>query len=120
MGNYIKGTILLFVLLFLTTFGIKNSQTVSITYYFDFLNVSIPLYGLAYVCLLLGFVIGIATGIVKRFQKNRNINELQKEIKAFEKKVSNNMSPADKPIRLISQKTGTQDGTQAAVATNRK
>jgi uncharacterized integral membrane protein len=120
MVNYIKGTALVFVLLFLTTFGIKNSQAVSITYYFDFLNISIPLYGLAYICLLLGFLIGIATGIVKRFQKNRSVKELRNEIRALEKKLSNNVSSADKPFRLLSQKADTDDGEQTAYVSNQK
>jgi uncharacterized integral membrane protein len=118
MVNYIKGTMLVVVLLFLTTFGIKNSQAVSIKYYFGFMNFDIPLYGLAYICLLLGFLIGIATGIVKRFEKNRNVKELRNEIRALEKKVSNNVSPSDKPIRLLNQKTGAEDGTQTVVESN--
>jgi uncharacterized integral membrane protein len=120
MGNYIKGTILVIVLLFLTTFGIKNSQVVSIEYYFGFIDFNIPLYGLAYICLLMGFLIGIATGIVKRFQQNRHINELRHEIKALEKKVSNNASPSDKLVRLPNQKTGMENGTQTVVESNRK
>ncbi|MHC4458578.1 MAG: LapA family protein [Planctomycetota bacterium] len=120
MGNYIKGTVLVFVLLFLTTFGIKNSQVVSIKYYFDFLNFNIPLYGLAYICLLMGFLIGIATGIVKRFQQNRRVNELRHETKALEKKVSDNESPSEKPIRLLNQKAGLEDGTQTVVESNKK
>ena len=119
MGNYIKGTVLVFVLLFLTTFGIKNSEAVSIKYYFDLLNFNIPLYGLAYICFLLGFLIGIATGIFKRFQINRNVKELRNEIKVLEKKASNNVSPSDKPIRLRNQKAGVEDDTQTAVESNR-
>jgi uncharacterized integral membrane protein len=120
MGNYIKGSILVFVLLFLTTFGIKNSQVVSIKYYFDFLNFNIPLYGLAYICLLIGFLIGIATELVKRFQQNRRVSDLRHQIKTLEKKVSNNVSPSDKPIRLLNQKEGADDGPKTAVESNRK
>jgi len=120
MGNYIKGTILVLVLLFLTTFGIKNSQVVSIEYYFNGLNFNIPLYGLAYICVLIGFLIGIATGIVKRFQQNRRVTELRHEIKVLEKKVSNNVSPSEKPIQLLNQKADVEDGQQTAVESNRK
>jgi uncharacterized integral membrane protein len=120
MGNYIKGTVLVFVLLFLTTFGVKNSQIVSIKYYFDFMNFNIPLYGLAYICLLIGFLIGIATGIVKRFQQNRRVNELRHEIKALEKKVSDGVSSTDKPIRLFNQKAQVEEGTQTVVESNSK
>ena len=120
MVNYIKGTVLVFVLLFLTTFGIKNSQTVEVKYYFDSLNFNIPLYGLAYSCLLLGFLLGIATGIVKRFQQSRRVSELHRENKALEKKVSDNVNPSDKPIRLLNQKTGADDGGQTAVVSNQK
>ena len=120
MINYIKGTILVFVLLFLTTFGIRNSQVISIEYYLGFLNFNIPVYGLAYICLLIGFLIGIATGIVKRFQQNRRVNELRHEIKALEKKVSNKASPSDKPIRLLNQKAGVEDATQAVEESNKK
>jgi uncharacterized integral membrane protein len=120
MENYIKGTILVFVLLFLTTFGIKNSQAISIQYYFGFLNLNIPVYGLAYICLLIGFLIGIATGIVKRFQQNRRVKELRNEIKALEKKVSNSVSQSDKPIRLFNQNAGVEDGTQTVLESNSK
>jgi uncharacterized integral membrane protein len=120
MGNYIKGTILVFVLLFLTTFGIKNSESVSVKYYLNILDFNIPVYGLAYICLLIGFLIGIATGIVKRFQQNRRVNELRHEIKALEKQVASAVSPSDKPIRLLNQKAGAEDDTQSVVESNRK
>ncbi|UCH23312.1 MAG: LapA family protein [Deltaproteobacteria bacterium] len=120
MGNYIKGTVLVIVLLFLTTFGVKNSQVVGIKYYFGFLDFNIPLYGLAYICLLMGFLIGIATGIVKRFQQNRRVNELRHEIKTLEKKVSNNVSPSDKPVRLLDQEAGVENGIQTVAESNRK
>lgn len=120
MGNYFKGTVLVFVLLFLTTFGIKNSEVVSIKYYFDLLNFNIPLYGLAYICLLMGFLIGIATGIVKRFQQNRQVHELRQEIKGLEKKVSDGVSSTDKPIRLFNPKERVEEDTQPAAESKSK
>jgi uncharacterized integral membrane protein len=114
MKNYIKGTILVFVLLFLTTFGIKNSQVVGIKYYFESLNFSLPLYGLAYICLLIGFLIGIATGIFKSFQQRRRINELRHEIKALEKKVVDNVDSTDKSLRLLNQKKSSENDINSA------
>ncbi len=119
MGNYIKGTILVFVLLFLTTFGVKNSEVVSVKYYFNFLNFNIPLYGLAYICILIGFLIGIATGIIKRFQQNRRVTELRHEIKALEKKASENARSTDKPMLLAKKETDAED-TMTTEETNIK
>ena len=79
MGRSIKGIIFIIVLLFLTTFGVKNNQPVQLKYYFNILPFEIPLYAMVYVLLVIGVVFGLFIGISKRFTQSRTIKSLQRE-----------------------------------------
>ena len=79
MGRFIKGLIFILILLFLTTFGVKNNQPVQIKYYFNITPVEIPLYAMVYILLVIGMVIGLFIGISKRFSQSRTIKSLQRE-----------------------------------------
>jgi len=87
MGSYIKGIVLAFILLFLTTFGVRNNQMVQINYYTDKLTYEIPLYGLVYISLILGFLGGIFFGLSKRFSQMRTLKALHKENKELKAKI---------------------------------
>jgi uncharacterized membrane protein YciS (DUF1049 family) len=87
MGSYIRGIVWAFILLFLTTFGVRNNQVVQINYYTDKLTYDIPLYGLVYVCLILGFLGGILFGLSKRLSQMRILKNLQRENRELKAKV---------------------------------
>ena len=59
MGSKIKFAIYVIIIFFLASFGVKNSQTVQLKYYFDFLNIEMPLYGLIFISILIGIALGI-------------------------------------------------------------
>ena len=88
MGRFIKGLIFILVVLFLTTFGVKNNQPVQLKYYFNIMPVEIPLYAMVYILLVIGVVIGLFIGISKRFSQSRTIKGLQRENNELKLKVT--------------------------------
>ena len=79
MGPYIKGIVLIIILLFFITFGIKNSESVHIGYYGNTLDADLPVYGLVYLCLLIGVVVGMIIGYVQRLNLRRTVKTLEHE-----------------------------------------
>jgi len=79
MGNYVKAVILIIILLLFITFGVKNSQPVRLSYYFNILNTDLPLYGVVYVSMVIGILIGLAVGLRNRFMLKRELKDLDKE-----------------------------------------
>jgi uncharacterized integral membrane protein len=87
MGNYIKSIILIIVLLFLVTFGVKNSHPTQLRYYFDLVSVDIPLYGVVYLAIVVGIIIGMIVGIYDRIAVRGRIRRLQQENRELKEKV---------------------------------
>ncbi|HUT71291.1 MAG TPA: lipopolysaccharide assembly protein LapA domain-containing protein [Desulfatiglandales bacterium] len=87
MGNYIKSIILIIVLLFLVTFGVKNSHPTQLRYYFDLVSVDIPLYGVVYLAIVVGIIIGMIVGIYDRIALRGRIRRLQRENRELKEKV---------------------------------
>ena len=81
MGSYIKTVLLIIILLFFITFGVKNSQPVQLTYYFNAFNASVPLYGLGYVSLLIGIIAGIMIGFRSRYRLRKKIRSMERDFK---------------------------------------
>ena len=115
MGRSIKGIIFIIVLLFLTTFGVKNNQPVQLKYYFNIMPIEIPLYALVYILLIIGVVIGLLIGFSKRFNQSKNIRGLQREndelkfkVEALKKKKEETISKA------LSSDSSTEKPTKAA------
>lgn len=79
--TYIKAVIIIIVLFFLVTFGIKNSGSVSITYYFGLIDVLVPMYAVVYACLVVGIVIGMLIGFAGRLGVKRKLKAAEKENK---------------------------------------
>ena len=86
MGTYLKAIVLVIVLLFLTTFGIKNSQPLQVHYYFNIQTASMPLYGIVYISIIIGIVIGMLVGISSRFTLRGKVKTLQGEIKELKER----------------------------------
>lgn len=87
MGNYVKSIILIIVLLFLVTFGAKNSHPTQLRYYFDLVSVDIPLYGVVYLAIVVGIIIGMIVGIYDRIALRGRIRRLQRENRELKEKV---------------------------------
>jgi len=80
MGVYIKWVILIIVLLFFITFGVKNSGPVYLNYY-HIQNLELPLYALVYIAILVGIFVGMIVGILSRLSLGRKVRILEKENK---------------------------------------
>ena len=87
MGTYLKAIVLVIILLFLTTFGIKNNQPLQLYYYFNIETAPSPLYGIVYISIIIGIIIGMIMGISSRLALHRKVRHLQRENRALKGKV---------------------------------
>jgi len=98
MGKYIKSIILIIALLFLVTFGVKNSHPTQLRYYFDLLSVDIPLYGIVYLSIVLGIIIGMIVGIYDRIDLRRTVKRLRRENRELKEKVVEEEKEKEAPV----------------------
>lgn len=96
--NYIKAVVLIIILFFLLTFGIKNSGSVSISYYFGLIDIMVPMYAVVYACLVLGVIIGLIIGFVCRMGIKRELKALEKENKEIKSELAILSSKAAVPV----------------------
>jgi uncharacterized integral membrane protein len=87
MGIYIKWVIMIILLLFFITFGIQNSQLVSLHYYFSIQGVELPLYGLVFIAILLGIAAGMLIGIADRWALGKKAKDLKRENRDLSEKL---------------------------------
>jgi len=87
MQPYLKAIILLIILLFLITFGVKNNQPVRLYYYLNIETLDIPFYGLLYLCIIIGIIIGMLVGISTRINLRRMVRSLEQETRELKEKV---------------------------------
>ena len=85
------------ILLFLVTFGVKNSQPIQI-YYLDFQTGAFPLYGLVYLCIVIGIVIGMIVGIYDRIDLRRRVKRLQRENRELKEKAAEEEKEEDRAV----------------------
>jgi uncharacterized integral membrane protein len=88
MQTYLKAVILIIALVFLITFGVKNNETIRLQYYFNIQTLELPLYGLLYLCIIIGIIIGMLVGISTRFNLRRMVKTLQRENKELKEKAA--------------------------------
>jgi len=88
MGTYVKWIIIIIVLLFFITFGVKNSQVVYLNYYLNIEGIELPLYGLVFISILLGIVAGMIIGVTDRLVLKRNVKDMAREIRDLREKLS--------------------------------
>jgi len=79
MGTYLKAIILIIILLFLITFGVKNNQPIRLYYYLNIETFEISLYGLVYLSIIIGIIIGMIIGISTRLSLRRKVKQLQRQ-----------------------------------------
>jgi uncharacterized integral membrane protein len=84
---YVKSIILIIVLLFLITFGVKNSQPTLLSYYFNITIGAIPLYGIVYISTIIGIIIGMIVGISRRVALGRKAIQVQRENRELREKI---------------------------------
>ena len=86
MGSKIKFAIYVIIIFFLASFGVKNSHPVQLKYYFDFLNIQMPLYGLIFISILIGIAIGFLMGFVSNLHQRKTIKAFERESKELNEK----------------------------------
>jgi uncharacterized integral membrane protein len=79
MRSYIRSALLILILLFLVTFGLKNSRPISLAYYFGLTTTAMPLYVLLYIAFFIGILIGIVAGFFRRRSLQKSVKALQRE-----------------------------------------
>ena len=104
MGTYLKAIVLVIILLFLTTFGIKNNQPLQLYYYFNIGTLPAPLYGIVYISIIIGIIIGMLVGISSRFSLRGQVNTLRREVKKLSEKAEEKKSEEPEPPSLIGEK----------------
>ncbi len=86
MGTYAKWIILIIILLFFITFGVKNNQPVSLNYYLNIGTGELPLYGFIYIAILVGIFIGMIMGLRSRLNLRKTVKNLQMENRELKEK----------------------------------
>jgi len=87
MGSKIRLIIYIAGIFLLASFGVKNSQPVQLKYYFNLINIEMPLYGLIFVSIFIGIAIGFFMGFVSNLRQRRTIKALERENKELKVKV---------------------------------
>jgi uncharacterized integral membrane protein len=96
--SYVKWIILIIVLLFLVTFGVKNSHPTQLRYYFGLVSVDIPLYGVVYLSIVLGIIIGMLVGIYDQIALRGRVRRLQRENRELKEKVVEEEKEKEAPV----------------------
>lgn len=96
--SYIKAVVLIIVFFFLATFGIKNSSSVHISYYFGLFDASVPLYAIVYGCLVIGICIGWLLALAGRFAIKKRLKAVEKEHKEMRAELELLRSKAAVPV----------------------
>ena len=117
MARYIKSVIMIIILLFLVTFGVKNSQPMQIYYYLNFETGVFPLYGLVYLCIVIGIVIGMIVGIYDRIDLRRRVKKLERENRELKEKVAEEEKEEDIAIPAQADEEKTDKSTVEEPAT---
>ena len=107
MGSYLKTIVLILVLIFLITFGVKNSQAVLLNYYFGVLDVGISLYELVYLSVVIGIVVGMIIGLQSRVSLGRKVKDLEREMKDLKEKLA---EEAERSLLTTSQEGKAEAG----------
>jgi uncharacterized integral membrane protein len=97
MKSYFKAIGLIFILLFLVTFGINNNQLIQLKYYFNYQTTEFPLYLLAYACATIGIFIGMLIGLVNRFHQRKKMKMLTKLNNELKAKAEKDKKEEEKP-----------------------
>ena len=78
MVIYIKAILLIAVLFLAITFGIQNSESVTLRYYFRLASIPLPLYLVIYASLIVGIIAGMAIDIYTRISLKGRLRKLER------------------------------------------
>jgi len=106
VARYIKSIMMVIILLFLVTFGVKNSQSIQIYYYLNFQTGAFPLYVLVYLCVVIGIVVGMIVGIYDRIDMRRRVKRLQRENRQLKEKVAEEEKEGEVPVTPAIEEKG--------------
>ena len=95
MGRYLKAILLVLLLFLFITFGVVNSRPVQLTYYYNILNLNVPLYGLIYFSIFVGILVGILIGMSRRLTLGKKVKSLERENRELKEKVGVEMQKPD-------------------------
>jgi lipopolysaccharide assembly protein A len=98
MGTYVKWIMIIIVLLFFITFGVKNSQSVSLNYYLGIRDIELPLYGLVFISILLGIFAGIIIGITDRLTLKKKLRDLAQENRTLQEEIARAKASGESPF----------------------
>lgn len=99
MGTYVKWILIIIILLFFITFGVKNSQSVYLNYYFDIVGIELPLYGLVFLSILLGIAAGMIIGLTDRLVLKRKVKDLSRENRKLHEKAALSEASEESPSK---------------------
>lgn len=100
MGTYLKWIIIIVILLFFITFGVKNSQSVYLNYYFNLEGIELPLYGLVFLSILLGIGAGMVIGVTDRFMLKKKVKAMERETRELRERVSRKEEETKTPVEV--------------------
>ena len=83
MTVYIKVLALIALLFGAITFGVQNSESVPLRYYFGVASAPLPIYLVMYGAIILGVVAGMAFGVYSRMAMKAKLRRLCKEEFSF-------------------------------------
>jgi uncharacterized integral membrane protein len=98
--TYVKSIILIIVLLFLITFGVKNNQPTLLNYYFNITTGAIPLYSIVYISIIIGIIIGMIIGVSSRISLSKKVKQVQRENRGLREKIEEGEKKRKKRKRL--------------------
>ena len=101
MGTYVKWIILIIILLFFITFGVKNNQPIQLNYYFDILTRELPLYGVIYIAIVVGIFIGMVMGLRSRLNLRKTVKDLRRENRDLSQIKDNSMEEKEEKTKEL-------------------
>ncbi|MFA4915632.1 MAG: LapA family protein [Syntrophales bacterium] len=78
--------IVVLVVLFVITFSLENTVSVQVKYY-DFIDVSRPIYQLLFIVFLSGVIFTGFMGIIERYRLNRTIAKLNRTVRELKRQI---------------------------------
>jgi uncharacterized integral membrane protein len=93
---YIKALLLVALLFLAITFGIQNSESVVLRYYFDLTSIPLPLYLVLYLAIILGVIAGLIVDVQSRITLRRKLKKLEKTNASLGEELNRLKEEADK------------------------
>ncbi len=85
--------IVMLIMLFVITFALQNQTDVVIQYYDLFPRVAVAAYMLIFLSFLVGVIFTGFLGVIERFQLNRTITRLNKQIRELRREIRAGEAP---------------------------